>query len=95
MVIFSVQIVAKIVFDYLRLNLNAGDMVLMCNIAAKCQFASRAVCAYAHDFRKQPECALTGACTLIIPNMVILLQNWCFKSFQTLSFCFKNTKENA
>ena len=42
----------------------------MCKIVIKCQYASRAVCAYAHVFQKRPGCALIGACALIRTNTV-------------------------
>ena len=37
----------------------------MSKICAKYQYASRAVCAYAHIFQNSPGCALIGACALI------------------------------
>ena len=43
----------------------------MCKIGNKYQHVSRAVCAYAHAFRKRPWCVLIGACGLIKTNMVI------------------------
>ena len=42
----------------------------MCKIAEKCQYARRAGCAFAHNFRKYPGCALIGACALIRTNTV-------------------------
>ena len=36
----------------------------------KYQYAGRAVCAYAHGFHKQLECAFIGACALIRTNIV-------------------------
>ena len=42
----------------------------MCNIGIEYQYFSRAVCAYAHVFWKQPGCAVIGACALIRMNMV-------------------------
>ena len=47
----------------------------MCQIAVKYEYASRAVCAYAHIFRKRRGCALIGACALIRMNTVILIEN--------------------
>ena len=39
-------------------------------IAVKYKYASRAVCAYTHIFRKQRGCALIGACVVIRTNIV-------------------------
>ena len=63
----------KIVFDHIRLSFNAINTVHMCKIGIKCQFVSRAICAYAHDVRKRPGCALIGACALIRTNTVNLI----------------------
>ena len=60
----------KIVFDHLWLSFDVANTVLLCKIGIKWQFASRAVCAYAHDFRKRPGSTLIGACALIRTNMV-------------------------
>ena len=62
----------KIVFYHLRLRLNAVNTVFLYKHCVKYKYASRAVCAYAHVFRKRPECALIGACALIRTNTVIL-----------------------
>ena len=43
----------------------------MPKISIKFQIASQAVCAYAHNLRKRPGCALIGACALIRTNTVI------------------------
>ena len=45
-------------------------MRLLWYFCVKCQYASLAVYAYAHDFQKQPGCALIGACALIRTNTV-------------------------
>ena len=47
-----------------------ANVVFMFTIGLKCQYASREVCAYAHDFWKRPECALIGACALSRTNTV-------------------------
>ena len=41
----------KVVFDQLRLSINASYAVLMCRIDVKHQYNIRAVCAYAHNFK--------------------------------------------
>ena len=56
-----------IVFDQLILSFNA---ILKCKTAEKYHYAHRVVCAYAHDFRIRPGCALIGACALIRTNTV-------------------------
>ena len=45
----------------------------MCKIAEKYQYARRAGCAYAHNFREYPGCALIGACALIRTNTVTMM----------------------
>ena len=65
----------KIVFDHLRLTFNEANTVLMCKMCLKYQYASQPVCAYVHDFRKRPECALIGACAVIRMNMVFIKQH--------------------
>ena len=54
------------------IRFNAADTVSMCKIGINYQYATRAVCAYAHSFRKLRGCALIGACALIRTNTVIL-----------------------
>ena len=49
------------------------NVVFMCNIAIKYQYASQAVCAYTHIFQKLPGCELIGACVLIGTNRVVQL----------------------
>ena len=64
----------KIVFDHLRLHLNASNAALMCRIGAKYKYTIHAVCAYApvcayaHVFQKWPGFALIGACVLFRMN---------------------------
>ena len=58
-------------FDNFSLKFNAVNMVLMCTIGVNYQYASRAVCAYAHVFCNQAGCALIGACVLIRTNTVL------------------------
>ena len=60
----------NIVFEHLRLSFNVVDTVFMCKIGIKYRNVSQAVCAYAHDFRKRPGCALIEAYALIRTNMV-------------------------
>ena len=61
----------KIVFDRLRLSFNAATiLLLLCKKYAKCKFASRAVCTYAHVSQKRPGCALIGECALNRTNTV-------------------------
>ena len=65
----------KILFDHLNISFN---VVLMCKIVIKYQFASRAMCAYAQMLQKRTECALIGACAntvfyLIIKNKSIVI----------------------
>ena len=52
------------------LSFNAVNTVLVCKKNFKYQFSSRAVCIYAHVFRKLPGCALIGACALIRTNTI-------------------------
>ena len=52
------------------LSFYAVDTISMPKICINFQLASQAVCVYAHDFRKQPGCALIGACALIRMNTV-------------------------
>ena len=61
---------SKIVIDRRRLGFNAVNTVFMCKTGIKYQYIARAVCAYAHAFRKRPGCALIGACALIRTNTV-------------------------
>ena len=56
-----------------------ANTVLLCTIGIKWQFASQAVYAYAHDFKKQAGFVLVGACALIRTNTVIY-----FSSSKTL-----------
>ena len=58
-------------FDRLRLSFNEVSTAFMCKICVKYRYASRAVCANAHAFRKRPWCALIGAYSLIRTNTVI------------------------
>ena len=48
----------KIVFDYLWLSINAFNKAFLCKNCVKYQYTIRAVCTYAHAFRKRPGCAL-------------------------------------
>ena len=57
-------------FGHLLLNLNGDKTIFSCKNGVKYQYASRAVCAYAHIFRKRPGYALIGACALIRTNTV-------------------------
>ena len=57
----------KLLFDHLLVRFN---VVFLCKIGLKCQYASRAVCAYVHIFQKIPGCALIAACVLIGTNTV-------------------------
>ena len=72
MIPFMCSIRCKIVFDHLRLSLNAVNVVLIGKFGIKYQYSSRAVCAYEHVFWKQPGCALIGACALIGTNTVLV-----------------------
>ena len=51
---------------------SSGYVVLMCKSGLKYRYVGRAVCAYAHNFQKQPGCALIGACALI--RMITVMQ---------------------
>ena len=52
----------------------------MCKIGIKFQYASQALWAYEHVFRKLPRCALIGACALIrtntVMNIALLIHIW-------------------
>ena len=52
------------------LGFKALNAMILCKNCVKYQYASRAVCAYAHVFRKRSGCALIGACALIRTNTV-------------------------
>ena len=47
------------------------SIVCMCKTGIKYQCINRVVCAYVHDFRKRPGCALIGACVLIRTNTAV------------------------
>ena len=55
-------------FDHLRISFNAVNTVLMCKIDIKYMCTNMLVAQYI--CRKQPECALIGACALIRTNTV-------------------------
>ena len=60
----------KIAIGHLRICFNAANTVLMCKIGIKYLYASRAVRAYAHVFRKRLGRALIRASALIRMNAV-------------------------
>ena len=60
----------KVVYDHLRLSVNASNALSLCRIVVKYQHTIGAVGPYAHVFRKPPGCALIGACALIRTNTV-------------------------
>ena len=70
----------KIAFDHSTVSFNVANTVAMCKIGIKYQYATRAVCAYAHIFRKWP------ACVLIKMNIVFTLLCILFNSVSDFLF---------
>ena len=58
------------VFDNSTISFNAANTELMFKIGIIYQYASRAVCTYAHIFWKRAGCVLIVACALIRTNTV-------------------------